>query len=70
MAPVGRALRAFGRFWKDFVIGDAPELFIGTLVVVAAALVLHHNRVVAVVALPLIAVLFLGGSVFRGRAKV
>jgi hypothetical protein len=33
-------LRAFGRFWWDFLIGDTPELFIGAIVVVGAAALL------------------------------
>jgi hypothetical protein len=32
-------------------------------------LALHHRGHVAVVVLPLIVIVFLGGSVFRGRAK-
>lgn len=28
-----RYLRAFGSFWYDFLIGDRPELFIGSIVV-------------------------------------
>jgi hypothetical protein len=69
MTSVIRALGAFGKFWKGFLIGDAPELFVGTLVFVGAALALHHRGRVAVVVLPLIVIVFLGGSVFRGRAK-
>jgi hypothetical protein len=28
-----RYLRAFGAFWYDFLIGDRPELFVGSIVV-------------------------------------
>ncbi|MGD0874976.1 MAG: hypothetical protein ABSA14_08285 [Acidimicrobiales bacterium] len=69
MTSVIRALSALGKFWKDFLIGDAPELFAGTLVFVGAALVLHRHGYVAVIVLPLIVIMFLGGSVLRGRAK-
>jgi len=69
MTSVIRALGAFGRFWKDFLIGDAPELFVGTLIFVGAALALHRHGDVAVVVLPLIVIVFLGGSVLRGRTK-
>ncbi len=69
MTEVVRALGAFARFWKDFLIGDAPELFVGTLVFVGAALALRHSGDLAVVVLPLIVIVFLAGSVFRGRAK-
>jgi hypothetical protein len=27
-----RYLRAFGAFWYDFLIGDRPELFVGSIV--------------------------------------
>jgi hypothetical protein len=30
-----RYLRAFGAFWYDFLIGDRPELFVGSIVVLA-----------------------------------
>ncbi len=69
MTAVIRALGAFGRFWRDFLIGDAPELFVGTLIFVGAALALHRHGDVAVVVLPLIVIVFLGGSVLRGRTK-
>jgi uncharacterized membrane protein HdeD (DUF308 family) len=69
MTAIFRALCYFARFWKDFLIGDAPELFVGTLVFVAAAFALRHRGDVAVFVLPLIVIAFLAGSVFRGRAK-
>ncbi|HEX3427560.1 MAG TPA: hypothetical protein VHS36_02035 [Candidatus Limnocylindrales bacterium] len=28
-----RYLRSFGAFWYDFLIGDRPELFVGSIVV-------------------------------------
>ncbi len=64
-----KALGAFGRFWKDFLIGDTPELFVGAPVVVGAAFVLRHHTVAAVVVLPLITIAFLSASVVRGRAR-
>ena len=70
MTAVARALGAFARFWKDFLIGDAPELFVGTLVLVGAAFALRRRGDVAVVVLPLLAVAFLAASVLRGRAKL
>jgi hypothetical protein len=30
-----RFLRAFGAFWYDFLVGDRPELFIGSIAVLA-----------------------------------
>ncbi len=28
-------LRAFGAFWYDFLVGDRPELFVGSIAVLA-----------------------------------
>jgi hypothetical protein len=69
VTAVLRALGAFAKFWRDFLIGDAPELFVGTLVFVGAALAFHRHGDVAVVVLPLIVIVFLGASVVRGRAR-
>jgi len=66
---IAKYAKAFGRFWWDFLIGDTPELFLGVLVVVAAAIALRHHRVAAVVAVPLITVVFLAASTYRGRRR-
>ena len=63
-----RAVVAFGRFWWDFLIGDTPELFLGVLFVVGAALVLRHDRAVGLVAMVVLTVVFLLGSTYRGRS--
>ncbi|MGA2529071.1 MAG: hypothetical protein ABSG36_07905 [Acidimicrobiales bacterium] len=69
MTVFARGFVAFVRFWRDFLIGDAPELFVGTLVFVAAALALHHHSDVGVVVLPSIVIVLLAASVLRGRAR-
>ena len=63
MTIVVRALGPSRRFWRDFLIGEAPELFVGTLVFVGTALALHRHSELAVVVLPLIVIVFLGASV-------
>lgn len=65
-ASVRRALRAFGAFWLDFLVGDTPELFVATLVVVAAAIALGHHGAWPEVVVPLIAVAALLASAARG----
>ena len=67
MRALRRGARAFGHFWWDFLIGDAPELFAATLVVIVVALLLRHQHDVAVVILPLGTVAFLVVSTLRGR---
>jgi hypothetical protein len=65
-----RWVRAFGHFWWDFLVGDTPELFVAMLVLVGVAFGLRHDRVAAVVTLPVLAILALLGSAWRGRARV
>ncbi len=67
MKPLRRGARAFGHFWWDFLIGDAPELFAATVVVIVMAILLRHQHDVAVVILPLATVAFLVVSTLRGR---
>jgi hypothetical protein len=66
---VTRAVSAFGRFWWDFLIGDTPELFVATLVVIGVAFGLRDHRWAAVAVVPLVAVAFLLASTYRGRRK-
>lgn len=68
-AAVERALRAFGRFWWDFLVGDTPELFVAMLVLVGLAFALRHDRIADIVVLPLLAILALVGSAWRGRVR-
>jgi hypothetical protein len=68
-ARLARLLVSFGRFWWAFLVGDTPELFLGTLVVIAVALALRHDRPAAFVAVPACALGFLGASTFRGRRR-
>ncbi len=63
---------AFGRFWVDFLIGDAPELFVGVVIVLAAAAAISAggptgSHVVAVVVVPLSVLAVLGLSLRRAR---
>ena len=67
---IARWVKAFGHFWWDFLVGDTPELFVAMLVLVGVAYALRDDRVAAVVALPLLAILALVGSAWRGRTRV
>jgi hypothetical protein len=64
----GRAARAFGRFWWDFLVGDTPELFVGALVVLGLVALVCRDpalRTVAAALLPLAVVALLSVSVWR-----
>jgi hypothetical protein len=69
MKMITRGVRAFGAFWWDFLVGDTPELFVATLVIVGLALLLRHQRVIAVILLPVLAIVFLLASTLRGRQR-
>jgi hypothetical protein len=68
-AAVLRALKAFGRFWWDFLVGDTPEFALATLLIIGVALLLRHERMAATVVLPLLAAGFLLASTLRGRRR-
>jgi len=67
-----RGLVAFGRFWWDFLVGETPELLVGSVVAVGgAALLIHAGAVRAVVvgSLPVLVVAILALSALRARAR-
>jgi hypothetical protein len=68
-AAIGRALRAFGHFWWDFLVGDTPELALATGIIVGVAFLLDGSRWVGAILLPLVAAAFLLLSTLRGRRR-
>jgi hypothetical protein len=68
-AVLGRALRVFGHFWWDFLIGDTPELAVATGLIVAVAFLLDGSRLAGAIVLPLLAAAFLLVSTLRGRRR-
>jgi hypothetical protein len=70
---LSRALRSFGAFWLDFLVGDSPELLVGALIVIgAAALAVHQHapRAVVIGTVPLLVLVVLFVSVaHRARAR-
>jgi hypothetical protein len=68
MSAVTRGLRAFGRFWWEFLVGDTPELAVATLAVVGVAFALSSLHYLPVVVVPGVAVGAVVLSAARGRA--
>ena len=64
---VTRSTAAFGRFWWGFLIGDTPELFVATLVVIGLAEALHRERALGIVVVLVAVVGFLALSAWKGR---
>jgi hypothetical protein len=70
---LARALKAFGMFWWDFLVGDTPEITIVVLLilgVVALTSEVGHLNVLAYLALPLLAIAALSFSVLRARRRL
>lgn len=65
-------LRAFAAFWYDFLIGDRPELFIGSIVVLVlvwAALRVGLNSTIAGIVLTALVLFLAGGSVWSASRR-
>jgi hypothetical protein len=69
VSAVARAVRGFGLFWWDFLVGDTPELALATGALVGLAFLLAGQRWVGAILLPLVAAAFLFVSTYRGRRK-
>lgn len=67
-----RAIRAFGRFWWEFLVGDTPELFVGVLVILGLVALVCRDpglRTVAAALLPLAVVALLSVSIWRAARR-
>lgn len=64
-----RLLIGFGHFWWDFLIGETPELFVGVLILLAVVLVLAKevSSTAGWIALPLLVIAMLAGTLARAR---
>jgi hypothetical protein len=64
-----RAVRAFGRFWWDFLVGDTPEIALGALVVLGIAVAVRHDASAAAFLVPVAVAALLAASAYRGRRR-
>lgn len=62
-----RAVRAFGGFWWESLVGDTPELLPGVLTVLAGAWLLRQARGPDLLWVPLAILALLTATVLRGR---
>jgi hypothetical protein len=64
-----KALRSFGAFWYDFIIGDDPVVAIGIVAGLAATAALVHYDVTAWWLLPATVALLLTGTLMRAVGR-
>ena len=62
-------LRAFGRFWWNFVVGDDWRIAAGIVVAVGITWALSHNGVNAWWLLPLAVAVLLAASLWRATRR-
>lgn len=59
-----RAIKAFFMFWWEFLVGDTPEIFVGTVVVLLAVFVFPKGIVPKAVIMVLLVVATIAVSVW------
>ena len=62
-------VRAFGLFWWDFLVGDAPELAVGAALILGIAFAVRRLELVAALVIPAAVVALLSVSAWRGRGR-
>jgi hypothetical protein len=60
-----KALRSFGAFWYDFIVGDDPWVAVGVVAGLAGTALLAHNDLTAWWLLPVLTAVFLAGTLTR-----
>lgn len=64
-----RALKNFGMFWYDFIVGDDPLVAAGVVVALGATALLAHHDVTAWWLMPVAVTLLLAGTLARAVRK-
>jgi hypothetical protein len=62
MNGVAKALKAFGAFWWDFIVGEDWRIALGIVLAISLTAGLAHNDVPAWWVLPVAVILMLGAS--------
>jgi len=62
-------IRAFGRFWYDFVVGDDWRVALGVVVALGLTAILANANVPTWWLLPLLIAAILAGSVWRAARR-
>lgn len=69
LKSIWKFIKAFGLFWKDFLVGDSPELALGVLIILGAAILLRNSPTIAGITIVVLVVLLAFLTVWRKARK-
>ncbi len=62
---IWKGIKGFGIFWKNFLVGDSPEIALGVVFILILAFLLHKLSLAAQIIIPLSVVVLLISAVWR-----
>ena len=65
LKTIWKLIISFLLFWKDFLVGDSPELALGVLIILGVAYLLRNHGVWDVVAITALALVLMIITVWR-----
>ena len=65
LKTIWKFIKGFLLFWKDFLVGDSPELALGVVIILGVAYWLHNSGVWDVVVITALALILMIITVWR-----
>lgn len=60
-----RFIKGFGLFWKDFLVGDSPELVLGVIIILGVAYLSRNSHILDVILITILVLILLIITVWR-----
>ncbi len=64
-----KGIKSFGLFWKNFLIGDAPEIALGVVLILGIAFASRGSVLIAGASIIVLVVLLMAFTVWRHARK-
>jgi len=58
-------IKSFGLFWKDFLVGDSPELALGVIIILGIAYLLHNSGVLGAISIIVLVLVLMMITIWR-----
>ena len=68
-SAVWRAVKSFFSFWKDFLVGDSPVLFLGVVIILVVAYLLRSQPYLAPVTAIVLVLILIAFTVWQKTRK-